>query len=110
MDVISDAERDYFRRDQRNGISPPDLSKDCTFAEHIVNARGKRTRFTSVSLDLSKIKDFGDTDYRLERKKLQSENHALIEHEVLIGELRGIIRQREKADRLRAVRALRYAT
>ena len=33
-------DQDYFRRDQRNGISPPDLTKDSTYAEHIVHARG----------------------------------------------------------------------
>lgn len=70
--------RDYFRRDQRDGVSPPDLSKDCTFAEHIVHARGKRTQFTSVSLDLSKIRDFGDTYYKLERDKTVSHGHSLL--------------------------------
>lgn len=30
--------RPYFRRDQRDGISPLDLSKECTFAEHEVIA------------------------------------------------------------------------
>jgi hypothetical protein len=43
--------RAYFRRDQRDGVGPPDLSKVCTYAEHIVHARGKRTQFTSVSLN-----------------------------------------------------------
>ena len=105
-----DPMREYFRCDQRDGISPPDLSKDCTFAEHIVHARGKRTRFTSVSLDLTKIRDFGDTDYRLERQKLLDDQHRLVEHEVLIDELRRVIREGEKAERLRAVQALRYAT
>jgi hypothetical protein len=102
--------RDYFRRDQRHGISPPDLSKDCTFAEHIVHARGKRTRYTSVSLDLSRIRDFGDTDYRLERDKAVGDGHALVEHEALTAELRRVVREGEKADRLRAAQALRYAT
>jgi hypothetical protein len=102
--------REYFRRDQRDGISPPDLSKECTFAEHIVHARGKRTRFTSVSLDLTKIRDFGDTNYRLERRKLVEDEHGLVEHEELIGELRRIIREGEKAERLLSVQAMRYAT
>ena len=110
MDTPADLRRDYFRRDQRDGISPPDLSKDCTFAEHIVHARGKRTRFTSVSLDLAKIRDFGDTSYRLERDKLESDHHEIVEHELLIDDLRGVIQWGEKADRLRAVQALRYAT
>jgi hypothetical protein len=100
---------EYYRRDQRNGISPPDLSKECTFAEHIVHARGKRTQFTSVSLDLSKIRDFGDTDYRLEQRKVTGDGHALIEHDALIQNLRRAAQEEEKAERLRAVQALRYA-
>lgn len=58
----SPSPREYFRRDQGDEISPPDLSKECSFAEHIVHARGKRTQYTSVSLDLAKIKDFGEAD------------------------------------------------
>jgi hypothetical protein len=110
VDASETPPREYFRRDQRDGISPPDLSKECTYAEHIVHARGKRTRFTSLSLDLTKIKDFGDTNYRLERAKLVDDQHGLVEHEELIDELRRTIRDGEKADRLLAVQAMRYAT
>ena len=67
MTDASKQTREYFRRDQSDGISPPDPSKVCTFAEHIVRARGKRTNYTSVSLDPSKIRDFGDALYRLKR-------------------------------------------
>jgi len=100
---------DYFRRDQMDGISPPDLSKECTFAEHIVHARGKRTQFTSVSRDLTRIRDFGDADYRLERGLTSDDGHELIEHESLMQELRRVVREGEKADRLRAAQAIRYA-
>jgi hypothetical protein len=100
---------DYYRRDQRDGISPPDLSKDCTYAEHIVRARGKRTRFTSVSLDLATIRDFGEADYRLERGRLGEDGHTLVEHDPLLAALRRAILEGEKEERLRAVQALRYA-
>ncbi len=82
--------RPYFRRDQRDGISPPDLSKVCTYAEHIVHARGKRTQFTSISLDLAKIRDFGDTNYRLKREDAEIEGHGVVEHEVLLTELQRV--------------------
>lgn len=106
---IVDPTPDYFRRDQSDGISPPDLSKECTYEEHIVHARGKRTPFTSVSLDLTKIRDFGDTDYKLDRPKVASDGHSLVEHAQLIAYLRGVVREGEKAPRLRAAQALRYA-
>ena len=106
----SETDPDYFRRDQRDGVSPPDLAKECTFAEHIVHARGKRTRYTSVSLDLARIKDFGESSYRLERMKLSGDKHVLVRHDSLLDELRTVIRGSQKADRLRAIQALNYAT
>ncbi len=36
--------------------------------------------------------------------------HQLVEHEPLLDELRKVVREGEKAERLRAVQALRYAT
>lgn len=103
------ARRDYFRRDQQDGISAPDLSKACTFAEHIVHARGKRTQLTSISLDLSKIRDFGDTNYRIKYETTEQDGHNVVEHELLIVELRRAAREEQKAERQRAVQAIRYA-
>lgn len=103
------ARRPYFRRDQQAGISPPDLSKNCTYAEHIVHARGKRTQFTSVSLDPNKLRDIGDTTYRLHREDAERDGHGVVEHEALLDELRRVVREEDKAARLRAVHALRYA-
>jgi hypothetical protein len=102
--------KDYFRRDQSSGISPPDLSKTCTVAEHIVHARGKRTQYTSVALDPSKIRDLeGDALYRLDRDLAVQDGHALIEHEILLETLRRIVQEGSKEDRLLAAQAHRYA-
>lgn len=35
---------DLFRRDQSDGISASNLADESSYAEHIVHARGKRTR------------------------------------------------------------------
>src|SRR5262249_41194874 len=102
--------RPYYRRDQRNGISPPDLSKTCTYAEHIVHARGKRTQFTSVSLDATKIRDFGDTTYQLKREEAERDGTRVMEQEYLCESLRQDIREKNKAEKALAVQALRYAT
>ena len=99
----------YFRRDQEKGVSPPDLSKVCTFAEHIVHARGKRSQYTSVSLDLARIQDFGEAAYQLNCKKTVDDGHALIEHSPLILELQRAVREGEKAERLKSIQAVRYA-
>jgi len=100
---------DYFRRDQERGITAPDLSKDCTYAEHIVRARGKRTRFTSVSLDRDKIDDFGPALYMALRPEIVRDGHSVIEHGTLIGSLRSTAASTDKADRERALQACRYA-
>lgn len=98
---------DYFRRDQEDAVSPPDLSKACSFAEHIVHTRGKRTQFTSVSLDLSKIHDFGEASYVLDQPLTAADGHILITHDILLAELRRVIQDEEKDERLRAIQALR---
>jgi hypothetical protein len=103
-------QQEYFRRDRDDGISPPDLSKDCTYAEHIVRARGKRTRFTSVALEASRIRDFGPALYRLHRDTLIADTHTLVEHTDLLRSLRDSVRNTDKADRNKAIQALRYAT
>jgi hypothetical protein len=96
----------YYRRDQRAGISPPNLANDCSFAEHIVKARGKPTKFTSVSLSLDKIQIFGDTDYLLDQTKLAEDGHFLISHAKLIEELRRVIRTQPKELRIQAAIAM----
>ena len=100
---------DYFRRDQERGITAPDLSKDCVFAEHVVRARGKRTRYTSVSLDKTKIDDFGPLLYLALRSMITTDGHSIIEHSDLIAALRTSAASSDKAERVRAVQALRYA-
>jgi len=53
--------------------------------------------------------DFGDTDYRLERDLVIGEGHVLVEHVELVNELRRAAREESKGDRLKAVKAIRYA-
>ncbi|MCX7045931.1 MAG: hypothetical protein NTX50_10665 [Candidatus Sumerlaeota bacterium] len=100
---------DYFRRDQDKGVTAPDLSKDCTCAEHIVHARGKRTQLTSVSLDPGSIHDFGPILYQALRERIDEDRHKLVEHGELMDHLRDSARSNDKAERIRAIHALRYA-
>ncbi len=100
---------DYFRRDREDGISPPNLSKDVTYADHIVRARGKRTKFTSVSKSKDKIRCFGRQLYKVLRDKLETDKHRLIEHAALITELQKQATTETKGERLKAIQATRYA-
>ena len=101
--------RDYFRRDRIEGISPPNLMKDCSYSEHIVRARGKKTQFTSVSLNPTRICCFGDALYMLLIDLLSGDGHELVEHDSLLQALRLEIEEGDKATRTRAIRALEYA-
>ena len=106
---MSDQPSDYYRRDQAPGVTAPDLSKDCSYAEHIVRARGKRTQFTSVSKDPSRIRDFGPVLYQVIQRQIDADGHLLVEHAELMQELRRIAESNDKAERIRAVQAKRYA-
>lgn len=100
---------DYFRGDQENGITAPDLSKSVEYADHIVKARGKRTQFTSVSKDPVKIRDFGEQIYKLKQQELKADDHQLVDHEGLMDALRKQARESSKGAKIKAVQALRYA-
>lgn len=100
---------DYYRRDQTGGVTAPDLSKHCSFAEHVVRTRGKRTKYTSISLDPDKIDDFGPTLYQALLPDISSKNHEIIEHGALLENLRMAALNGEKLDKRRAVQARLYA-
>jgi hypothetical protein len=102
--------REYFRRDRNEGVTPPDLTKNCTIAEHVVRARGKKTNFTSVTLDLSRVRDFGETSYQLKRPETEADGHEVIEHDVVIQTLQEVCRNNQKDERARALQAIRYAS
>jgi len=101
--------REYFRKDRAAGVTAPDLTKSCSVAEHVVRARGKRTNFTSVSLDLARLRDLGEAEYRLDGGQTEADGHRIIEHDVLISMLRDICQNSDKQERARALQAIRYA-
>lgn len=100
---------EYYRGDQRTGITAPDLANQCEVSEHIVRARGKRTAYTSVSLDKHAIDRFGECDYLLLRAPIDRDKHTLMEHTELLRHLEQTARDRDKGERLTAIQALRYA-
>lgn len=100
---------EYFRGDQRAGITAPDPSKQCELHEHVVRTRGRKTGYTSVSLDKHAIEIFGECFYRLNQERAIEDGHRFVEHASLIDTLRRTALEGEKAERLTAVQALRYA-
>lgn len=107
--MSDDEPRPYFRGDQTNGITGPNLAATCSYADHICRARGKLTQFTSVSLDQNKIRDFGDVIYELLRSEVDTDGHVTIEHESLIEELQRCVKEEIRAERARSLLALRRA-
>lgn len=79
---------DYYRGDEADGVTPPNLEDSSTYAEHIVHARGKRTRFTSLSTDPTKIRDFGTQLWRLLQPKIYDDGHEVVVHETIVEQLR----------------------
>jgi hypothetical protein len=74
-----------------------------------MHARGKRSSLTSVSLDSSKITDFGPQLYRLKVRELIGDEHELIEHQRLLESLRETVNSSTKAEKTQAIQAQRYA-
>lgn len=107
--MTSEAPQDYYRRDQKDGITAPNLAKCCSYAEHIVSARGKGDQYTSVSLAPHTIRIFGERLYRLLKDILLEDRHDLVEHERLLVALREVAVTQDKVHRERALQALRYA-
>jgi hypothetical protein len=101
---------EYFRRDQADGITPPNLADDSSFAEHIVHARGKRTQLTSLSLAPAAIVKFGPQLWRLLHPKLASDGHGVVDHDTLVRTLRDEARSHpDPVAQDLAVRALKRA-
>src|SRR5437879_5233590 len=97
---------DLFRRDQTNGISGPNPDDPSSFAEHIVHARGKRTRFTSVSTSAEAIRDFGEQLWKLTQPKVTDEGHTIVDHQSLVQQLRHDLEAGDDRARELAARAL----
>lgn len=110
MATVQQDQRPYYRGDQASGITGPNLAKNCTFAEHICRARGKRTQFTSISLEPNSVRDFGDIIYKLRRPETDADGHQTIEHEALLESPRGTIKEAVRAERQQAILALRRAS
>jgi len=97
---------DLFRRDQESDVSPPNLADTSSFAEHIVHRRGKRTRFTSVSLDPMSIRDFGDRLWKLVQPRVWDDGHVQVSHDDLVKALRAELQSGDEDAKEIAARAL----
>lgn len=82
---------DLFRRDQVDTVTGPNPDDVSTYPEHIVHARGKRTRFTSVSTSPLAIRDFGDQLWKLVQPKVTDDGHVVVAHDELVKELRRLV-------------------
>lgn len=97
---------DLFRRDQVDTVSGPNPDDTSNYAEHVVHARGKRTRFTSVSTSKDAIRDFGDQLWKLAQPKVTDDGHVVVTHEELLQGLRALLHGDDERARELAARAL----
>ena len=101
---------DYFRRDQSDEITPPNLGNESTYAEHVVHARGKRTQYTSLSTDPASIKDFGPQLWRFHEALAAAAGHRVLDPPSLVMALRRELGSKDLRARELAARALPRAT
>ena len=73
-------------------------------------ARGKRTQFTSVSESDDAIKHFSGELYRCSQTQITGDGHTFVEHSSLVDSLREEILRSRRGDKIKAERALQYAT
>jgi len=97
---------DLYRRDQTDGISPPNLIDSSTFAEHVVHSRGKRTKYTSLSSIPDLVREFGDQLWKLIQPKITDEGHILVSNTDLLEQLQCDIREGDDHTRELASRAI----
>lgn len=97
---------EYFRQDQRDEVTPPNLGKESSYAEHIVHARGKRTRYTSLSTDPTCIRDFGPQLWRFHEAPAAADGHRVLPHDALLTALRQELNSQDPAAQDLAARAL----
>lgn len=97
---------DLFRRDQADTISGPNPDDASNYAEHVVHARGKRTRFTSVSTSKDAIRDFGEQLWKLVQPKVTDDGYVVVTHSQLLQALRVLLQGDDERARELAARAL----
>ena len=71
-----------------------------------MHARGKRTRYTSVSTSQNAIRDFGEQLWKLTQPKVTDAGHIVISHEELLRALRTILEADDDRQRELAARAI----
>ncbi|GAA4422411.1 hypothetical protein GCM10023155_06000 [Bremerella cremea] len=100
----------HFRKDSPNGITPPNPDVSVSPVDHITKARGKKTQYTSVSESEDSIRHFSGQCYRCESSEIVSEGHEVLLHADLLMLLRTTALGAQRAEKIKAERALQLAT
>ena len=104
--LLGGALTEFFRCDQADLVTGPNLANTTSYAEHIVHARGKRTQFTSLSEDATKIREFGPQLWKLLLAVAKQNNHTILGHQDLMAALRRELDSEDDAASELALRAI----
>lgn len=100
---------EHYRKDNPNGITPPNPDGNKNLVEHITKHRGMKTPYTSVSEDPNAIKHFSGELYKTDPDNVIADGHNFKSHSDVIDELRSIIQTSAMSERILANRAFQYA-
>ncbi len=99
----------HYRKDNPNGITPPNPDGDRDIVAHITKDRGMKTPYTSVSEVQNSINHFSGILYKTEPNQIINDKHKFKAHSELMNELRSIILTSSKKERIYAQRAFMLA-
>lgn len=95
----------HYRKDHKNGITPPNPEGPHDVIAHITKHRGMKTPYTSVSEDKTAIKRFTGVTYKTDSIKSTHDSHLFIAHADLLKELQRTIQTTSRTEKILAERA-----
>lgn len=99
----------HYRKDSKNGITPPNPDGEQDVVEHITKHRGMKTALTSVSESSDSIAHFEGVLYSVEEVSVTRDGHNFTSHRALVAELRRRRDESTRSEKLLADRAIQYA-
>jgi hypothetical protein len=76
--MTAESTQHYYRKDQSSGITAPNLAKCCSYAEHIVSARGKRDQYIYLMRESENPNNRGTLRRGLLSARKKLENFSLM--------------------------------
>ena len=100
----------HFRKDNPNGITPPNPDVIVTYFDHITKRRGMKTCYTSVSEGEKFINHFDGCLYHTSASSIKIDGHEFIPHSNVIANLCQARATTDRHERIAIDRAILMAS